>query len=283
MFKKHWPKFIPTFLILFIFLAGMVYRGIFRAPLNKNVVASFPHYTIKELDGQYYFRPLVTENNIIYHSYLGLPTPKFDSPEQMRSSILNGQLTQVEADTVFYATSTVDQEGDLYICDLDHLYMPILTGNLTINSVTWNGISYSYALHDGSMFPHNLLHVDIHGNKRSYEEAFEDQYQYPLDVYERHLLRTEVDPDTKGTIYQYSVAYPNKIRCYELDSKSGILSVLEHYDEGKTIPNRLYFFGCHNGIYFTGSISRYILNTYWNDIPNILQSLQIIPVSPAES
>ena len=276
MFRKHWPKFIPIFVILFVLLAGIVYRGIFYAPMNKNIVASFPHYSIKVLDRQYYFRPLSTVSNYTPPLLFERQRPEFDSPQQMRSALLSGQISELEANTIFYTTGNVDQEGDLYICDLDHLYMPVLEMNLSIQHVTWHGSSYQYHLCGDRSY--NTLSIEIHGDQASYDKAFESKYQDTLKRYEHNLVRTVSDQETNGTIYYYSSNYPSKIRCYELDSSSGVLKVIEEYDEGGETPELLYLFGCHNGVYFTGYLSKYVLKNYWGDIHDILQSLEIVPV-----
>lgn len=274
MFKKHWPKFIPIFVLLFLFLAGMIYRGIFEVPMNKKVVAQFPHYSVMELDRKYYLR--INEINGNYPK----ETPAFSSSAQMRDRILDGDLTPGELFSLFTDKYNIDYEHDLLICNPMYLYKPTFESGLSITNIEWSGVFYTYTIHDGSTFPSSNFYLNIYEDEYNYQKFIEENYNSPLNLHKKYLSHTETDPNNNATIYNYNWRYPNRIRCYELQTKAGNISIIERYDEENNIPSFFYFFGCCDDVYFSGEITNYFLNNNWTNIETILQSMDIILDSP---
>lgn len=285
MFRKHWPKFIPILLVLFILIAGTIYRGIFRAPLNKNVVARFPHYTIKELDGQYYFRANQTGSGNwgTYSSSLAHYPERFifTSAQEMQNYLLGGKLTEDQVRYIYYATSAIDWEYDLYICDPVHIFHPVFEKELYTSTVEWTPLSYIYTLR-GSVGNTASIKLTICGSKENYETTVENIYNYHLEFHKDYLDHVENDA-AGATVHHYKGTQLSQIRAYPLQCSSGTITVVERYYDNSAVPESIAFFGYHNGAHFVGKCDTQFIKTYEANYREILQSLEIFPHSTAES
>lgn len=280
MFRKHWPKFIPIFVILFVLLAGIVYRGIFYAPMNKNIIASFPHYSIKELDGQYYLRASQTDNSNWNSSFNAAAssnkqTFRFLSPEDMQKRILEGDLTREQIQYIYYCTSSVDREYDLYICDIVHVIKPVFDLEFGLTTVDWSVLSYAYKLRQDT----SVLSFTVYSDKKDYEQFIEANYTKRMDIHKDNFKRTDTTSDGDATIHHYENISLKQIRSYRLPCKSGSITVVEQYYDDTKAPDTVHFYGTYNGIYFSGGCDDQFLATYGDQYQQILQSMKLTTVT----
>ncbi len=191
---------------------------------------------------------------------------EFATLAEMQDAFLNNKLSESQINVMKDAFPR-DSENRILICDMNHLYQPILPSDLVQNGVILSGESYSFPLINPNVDPASIESLNMpHGNfhyltKDLYDRDFEYEYEKLFERDTIHLKSTTAGEDRNSTVYDYTTNAGDlrQVR-YVLTDGTKTLYIDEMYvlnmmtdalPTSDTIPHRIDVYGIDNGKYFS--------------------------------
>ena len=159
------------------------------------------------------------------------PSVSFASYDEMLSDIRTGNFTHKELMEI--ARFTKNTDGNIIVCNLDHLFEPTYPSNCLGYTIEWHGSFCEYE-------------IEIEGGGRCY---FSDHYTQkfvdeeiagltsntftPVSPYSGEVLSTESDDENNATVYYYTFGEDKSqirmVRIYIVEESDATYGVLEQY------------------------------------------------------
>lgn len=136
-----------------------------------------------------------------------------NSVEEFKNIVLQGKLSDYEK-RIIVQSFPKDDIG-IKICDFNNLFEPVLPENVTVKSVCWSGIEYSYRINIENGVSGFIHYYSKETFWRLYEEKFEDRF---FNTNAMVTSREYLDSETQKIYYETSLARLMVLR-YELESE----------------------------------------------------------------
>ena len=281
MLRKHFWKLLLVLLAL-LFLGYWFFADnvLLKVP-EKTLVSQQDQYSIWQSGGQYYLRIRYPENLTPDYISSNIPDtqtkPYFDSLAHMKESILSGQLQQWHLNYL-WDSCRYDPHYDLIINDLSCIYEPVVDDRLSVSSVHWTGLDYTVIYNITQ--DQGGISFTCYGNKISFDPVYEREYEMLLQRIEGDLVSKEAISGQNATEYIYYQDLfertLSKARVFDFSTDTRRLTVLEEYfDSTDALPDKIRFYGCENGVYFSGYLSQAYIEANYDQFPYILQQLHL--------
>lgn len=244
--KKH---------ILLLICISMLTTLLYGCSSNTRETAQYdtPLYSIAVEDGQYNLTPKVTTSDV--DGSRALLYPKFTSLDEMRQSIITGSLAEYELEALSYNSQST--EGEIEICDLDHLYEYTAPAEFTLEYIMLFGKSYQFLLSCEKVWGGIYCY-----NEKEYTEKYNRGYKKFLSNPLVTLIEQEEIDDRSATVYHCNTdVAKKKYICYEICVGNKKMFIQEEYllecdnDRLKVssdVPSTIYFWGEEQSSYFYG-------------------------------
>ncbi len=154
---------------------------------------------------------LVTEGERMYIIYDGpqyepnhigqeeIPHIEFSSVKEMKNSIIQKTLTEQEKQEL--SKFSRDEEGNIPICNLNDLYVPLLPEG-EIRYMEWLGEEYKFSLNSDKGDHYGTLEILP---KEAYNKEFSHEYQDIFENENKHITNTETVGNKTITNYYVTV------------------------------------------------------------------------------
>lgn len=241
-----------SFLIILLLVVVLLLAAC--AP-HTNLVVENDVYTITQEDGRY----LLKMKNSDFEELEVAKTPTFSSLSEMRKAIIAGTFTKEELQTI--QRSSKNEDGEIEICDINNLYIPVLPKGICVSQVLWHGKEYGFHL---EVSKSNATSLDAGDNATSgqygsmvyvTEKTFiEDLREFTEFTQNENIeiLSQLKDPMSGGVIYTYRTYYGYTFQdvLYKMSDEGKTIYVHEKYD-GKFVT----VWGDVGGVYFILNIT----------------------------
>ena len=138
----------------------------------------------------------------------------FDTVKEFKDSVTKGLLTEGQKE-IMASSFERDSTGAIKVCDFDNLYVPDLPANGTVNSVSWNGTSYSFSLDLGNDLFGSLYYL----TESQYNERYQRDY---LDLFNRDTITvTKTETLEDGKVATYHTTRTGQLKSVRYTLKTG--------------------------------------------------------------
>lgn len=215
-------------------------------------------YTIFHKDGKCYiefhieFSPPQSQQDG-FSANIALSYPEFNSIEDMRQRIQNGDLSDGE----LYALSRMGTAKTVEIVDIWNLSDVYLPESLSYDKIIWAGSVCSFEFFMGD----EPCSVQV-CTKETFDTRFEEDYTNVINNPNRSIMSdTTISERNARAIHYMNPTGIYKEICYSLSSASKKVTVLEHYTQERynavepevfsdSIPDLIKVFGTDNSSYY---------------------------------
>lgn len=180
-------------------------------------------YSIVYDNGQYF---IVYDDISEYQnaSNVDLASVDFATVSDFKNAVTKGLLTESQKATMAKAFQK-SENGAVYICDFNNLYIPKLPKQSTVRSVSWSGEMYSFSISLEDGVTGSLLYL----TNEQYEKMYQDDYQGFYDNQNVTITKTETLENGKEEIFYSTDAGDFKLVRYSVSSKGKNIIVDETY------------------------------------------------------
>ena len=214
------------------------------------------NYFVFDNPEQYYSSPTEDELDIS----IMVPTAKFDSVEELISSVKKGTLSDEQKRAI--ALFEKDENGRIEICNLDEMYQAKLPISCTVENVSWYGDHYTFTLDIPNATAGYLKIVTKDNHELSLKNEIDTVFNNPMVT----VINTETDAEGREiTYYSTSAGYFKLIR-YTHSDETRDLTIIEKYrikidnssdnilyetlTVSESIPSKIAIYGLQSGQYF---------------------------------
>ena len=214
------------------------------------------NYFVFDNPEQYYSSPTEDELDIS----IMVPTAKFDSVEELISSVKKGTLSDEQKRAI--ALFEKDENGRIEICNLDEMYQAKLPISCTVENILWYGDHYTFTIDIPNSTAGYLKVVTEDNHELSLKNEIDTVFNNPMVT----VINTETDAEGREiTYYSTSAGYFKLIR-YTHSDETRDLTIIEKYrikidnssdnilyetlTVSESIPSKIAIYGVQSGQYF---------------------------------
>ena len=224
--------------------------------LQYTVIAQTDAYDLCCYQSQYFIKPNISlstgsENMDNTGSQMIKHVPTFSSIEELKEAILTGDFTKEDLQSIVQYFPK-DELGNILICNPNLLVNASLPDGVTLQKVTWSGLSYGFEF----SYKEAIGGITV-CTENQYTEMLE---KYHTKFYENErvtLVSDEIVADRNARVCHYSTSlgeFKNIHYTYTCGDRTLMICECYRPTYSETAPSMIQFVGTQGSLYFFGSI-----------------------------